>query len=90
MSQKYDFYTARAAEADAEADKAKLQNAKDRANRSAKAWRQLASREQAVQAKRIATAEAKEDARAEERAAAEERATAEAARSDLAPAHSWG
>lgn len=42
MSQTYEFYTARADEAAAEAEVAQLDNVRDRALRSEKTWRSLA------------------------------------------------
>lgn len=44
MSQNFEFYNARAKEAAAEADAATLQNVRDRALRSATAWREMAAR----------------------------------------------
>ncbi|HEX8262823.1 MAG TPA: hypothetical protein VF547_08115, partial [Allosphingosinicella sp.] len=44
MSAQHDFYTARAAEARADADKATLDNVRDRCLRSAAAWEAMAAR----------------------------------------------
>jgi hypothetical protein len=44
MSSNHDFYTARAAEARAEADAARLDNVRDRCLRSAAAWEAMAAR----------------------------------------------
>ena len=44
MSAQHDFYTARAAEARAEAEKATLDNVRDRCLRAAGAWEAMAAR----------------------------------------------
>ena len=44
MSAQHDFYSARAAEARADADKATLDNVRDRCLRSAAAWDAMAAR----------------------------------------------
>ena len=59
MSQSYDFYTARADASAIEAENAVLANVKERALRSEDAWRKLASRARAVDAKRTSDARAK-------------------------------
>lgn len=48
MNQTYEFYTARADEAAADARNAKLANVRDRALRAEATWRGLADRAQAV------------------------------------------
>ncbi len=75
MSQTFEFYDARAKEAAAEAKRAVLDNVKERALRSERTWRSLAS-----QARKVATQRAKtESEKAAKRAAeAEELAEAEA------------
>lgn len=62
MSQTHEFYTARAEEAEAEAEAAKLDNVRERALRAARTWRGLAS-----QARQVASNRQRE----EERRAAE-------------------
>ena len=65
MSQTFDFYDERARAAEAEADRAVLDNVRERELRSAKAWREMADRARMIEAGRI-----KADAiRAERRAA---------------------
>lgn len=44
MSSNHDFYSARAAEARADANSAKLDNVRDRCLRSAQAWEAMAAR----------------------------------------------
>ncbi|WP_068071794.1 hypothetical protein [Novosphingobium lentum] len=60
MSQTFEFYTARADEAAAEATAAKLDNVRDRALRSEAAWRQMADRVRRVEAHRIIADEVRE------------------------------
>ena len=75
MSQTFEFYDARANEAAAEAEKATLDNVRDRNLRAEKTWRGLAN-----QARRVLIDRAKaEEERAERRAAEAAAATAGAA-----------
>ena len=75
MSQTFEFYDARANEAAAEAEKATLDNVRDRNLRAEKTWRGLAN-----QARRVLIDRAKaEEERAERRAAEAATATAGAA-----------
>ena len=67
MSQTFAFYDARADEAAAEADKATLDNVRERALRAAKTWRGLAD-----QAQRVETDRRKAEAQRAERRAIEE------------------
>ena len=66
MSQTYEFYDERARSAEAEAEKAVLDNVRDRELRSAKAWRGMAERQLLVDAERL-----KADRERAERRAAE-------------------
>jgi hypothetical protein len=70
MSQTYEFYDERARSAEAEAEKAVLDNVRDRELRSAKAWRGMAERQLLVDAERV-----KADRERAERRAAELEAT---------------
>ena len=72
MSQTYEFYDQRARAAEAEADKAVLDNVRERELRSAKAWRGMADRQLLIDAERVKT----DEARAERRAAELEEALA--------------
>ena len=65
MSQTFEFFDERAKAAEAEADKAKLDNVRDRELRSAKAWREMADRALLIEAERAKA----EIYRAERRAA---------------------
>ena len=66
MSQTFEFYDARAKEAAADAEKAQLENVRDRHLRAEKTWRGLAE-----QARRVATDRAKADQERADRRAAE-------------------
>ena len=66
MSQTWDFYDERARHAAAEADKATLDNVRDRELRSAKAWRDMADRQLMIDKERV-----KADAERSARRAAE-------------------
>jgi hypothetical protein len=66
MSQTYEFYDERARAAEAEADKAVLDNVRERELRSAHAWRGMAERQLLIDAERI-----KADRERAERRAAE-------------------
>ena len=57
MSQTFEFYDAQATAAAAQAAEARLDNVRERALRSEKAWRQLADRALKVQRDRIAREE---------------------------------
>ena len=81
MSQTFEFYDQRAKAADAEAEKATLDNVRERELRSAKAWRSMADRQLMIDAERIKTDEARAVRRAEE-------AEALARTDDSAPAYS--
>ena len=65
MSQTFDFYEERAQHAEAEADKAVLDNVRERELRSARAWRGMADRQLMIDAERVKA----DHARAERRAA---------------------
>lgn len=64
MAQTFEFYNARAKEAAAEAEQATLDNVRERALRSEKAWRSMAEQARKVEVDR----EKAEQARAERRA----------------------
>jgi len=66
MSQTFEFYDQRARSAEAEADKAVLDNVRERELRSARAWRSMADRQLSIDAERV-----KADAERAERRAAE-------------------
>ena len=66
MNQNFDFYDERARAAEAAADKAVLDNVRDRELRSAAAWRAMADRQRSIDAGRV-----KADAERAERRAAE-------------------
>ena len=65
MSQTPEFYEARVAEAQAEADAAKLDNVRDRALRSRAVWQDLADRARGVTDQRRRIADRKAHERAE-------------------------
>lgn len=65
MSQTFEFYDARARAAEAEADKAVLDNVREREMRSARAWRGMAERQRMIDAERVKA----DDIRAARRAA---------------------
>ena len=71
MSQTFEFYDARAREAEAEADKATLDNVRDRNLRAAKTWQALANQAQRVLHDREKTEREKAAKRALEAADAE-------------------
>lgn len=79
MSQTYEFYDERARHAEAEANKALLDNVRERELRSAKAWREMANRARVIEAERIKA----EEIRAERRAAEREAAAQSAEPADL-------
>ena len=70
MSQTHEFYEERARHAQAEADKAALDNVRDRELRSAKAWREMADRARLIEAERIKAEAVRAERRAAEREAA--------------------
>lgn len=72
MSQTYEFYDARAREAASEADKATLENVRDRNLRAEKTWRGLAD-----QARRVTQERAKAEEERANRRDAEEQALSE-------------
>jgi hypothetical protein len=59
MSQQHDFFTARAAEARAEADLATLANVRDRCLRAATAWDHMADRAARTEKQRAQSEEAR-------------------------------
>ena len=63
MSQSYEFYTARAAEARAAANAATLDNVRDRELRAAKSWGELAEHARGVAEARIKVEREKREAR---------------------------
>ena len=70
MSQTFEFYDQRARAAEAEADKAVLDNVRERELRSAKAWRGMADRQLLVDAERVKADEIRAERRAAELEAA--------------------
>ncbi|ANY21192.1 hypothetical protein A6F68_02700 [Tsuneonella dongtanensis] len=68
MSQTFEFYDARAREAEAEADKATLDNVRDRNLRAAKTWQALANQAKRVMLDRAKTEREKAARRAVEAA----------------------
>jgi hypothetical protein len=71
MSQTFEFYDERAKAAQAEADRAVLDNVRDRELRSAKAWREMANRQLLIDAERVKAEEVRAARRAAELEAAE-------------------
>jgi nicotinate-nucleotide pyrophosphorylase len=71
MSQTFEFYDERARAAEAEADKAVLDNVRERELRSAKAWRGMADRQLLIDAERVKADEIRAARRAAELEAAE-------------------
>ncbi len=83
MSQTFEFYDTRANEASAEAKVAKLDNVRERALRSEKAWRSMANQAKKIESDR-ATAEIERAARREaEKLAATEQLEQDAQVSEL-------
>jgi hypothetical protein len=70
MSQTYEFYDERARAAQAEADRAVLDNVRERELRSAKAWRGMAERQLLVDAERVKADRERAERRAAEMEAA--------------------
>ena len=71
MSQTFEFYDERAKAAEAEAERAVLDNVRDRELRSAKAWREMANRQLLIDAERAKAEEIRAVRRAAELEAAE-------------------
>jgi hypothetical protein len=71
MSQTFSFYDERAKSAEAEAERAKLDNVRERELRSAKAWRGMADRQLLIDAERAKSEEVRAARRAAELEAAE-------------------
>jgi len=71
MSQTFEFYDERARAAEAEAERAELDNVRDRELRSAKAWREMANRQLLIDAERAKAEEIRAIRRAAELEAAE-------------------
>lgn len=71
MSQSYEFYNQRADAAAAAAEKATLDNVRDRELRAEKSWRGLANQAHAVAKQRAKTEREKAEAKAEAQATAE-------------------
>ena len=57
MSQTFEFYDERAKAAEAEAERALLDNVRERELRSAKAWREMANRQLLIDAERVKSEE---------------------------------
>jgi hypothetical protein len=74
MSQTFEFYDERARHAEAEANRAVLDNVRERELRSAKAWREMADRARQIEVGRVKA----DEIRAERRAAELEAVTARA------------
>lgn len=74
MSQTFDFYEERAQHAEAEAEKAVLDNVRERELRSAKAWHAMADRARLIEAERIRASTIRAERRAAELEAAVEAA----------------
>ena len=77
MSQTFEFYDQRAKSAEAEAERAMLDNVRDRELRSAKAWRDMADRQLMIDAERVKAEEARAERRAAELEATQARIPAE-------------
>ena len=71
MSQTFDFYDERARSAEAEAERAVLDNVREREMRSARAWRGMADRQLMIDAERVKAEEIRSARRAAELEAAE-------------------
>ena len=71
MSQTFDFYDERAKSAEAEAERAVLDNVRERELRSARAWRGMADRQLMIDAERVKAEEIRAARRAAELEAAE-------------------
>ena len=71
MSQTFEFYDQRAKSAELEAERAQLDNVRDRELRSATAWRGMADRQLMIDAERVKAEEVRAARRAAELEAAE-------------------
>jgi hypothetical protein len=71
MSQTFEFYDQRARAAEAEAEKAVLENVRERELRSARAWRSMADRQKLIDAERVKADDLRAARRAAELEAAE-------------------
>ena len=71
MSQTFEFYDQRAKSAELEAERAQLDNVRDRELRSAKAWRGMADRQLMIDAERVKAEEVRAARRAAEQEAVE-------------------
>ncbi len=71
MSQTFEFYDQRARAAEAEADRALLDNVRERELRSARAWRGMADRQLMIDAERVKVDRERAERRAAELAIAE-------------------
>lgn len=71
MSQTFEFYDQRAKSAELEAERASLDNVRDRELRSAKAWRGMADRQLMIDAERVKAEEVRAARRAAELETAE-------------------
>jgi hypothetical protein len=74
MSQTYEFYDERARHAESEAQRAVLDNVRERELRSAKAWREMADRALLIAAERVKADEIRAERRAAELEAAAQQA----------------
>ena len=70
MSQTFEFYNERAKASEAEAERAVLDNVRERELRSAKAWREMANRQLLIDAERVKAEEIRAVRRAAELEAA--------------------
>jgi hypothetical protein len=71
VSQTFEFYDQRARAAEAEADRAVLDNVRERELRSARAWRGMAERQKLIDAERVKADDIRAARRAAELEAAE-------------------
>lgn len=71
MSQTFEFYDERAKAAETQAERAVLENVRERELRSAKAWREMANRQLLIDAERVKAEEIRAARRAAELEAAE-------------------
>ena len=78
MTLTYEFCDQRARAAQAEADKSALDNVRERALRSARAWREMADRQLRIDAERVKADAERAERRAAERAELEALAAARA------------
>ena len=78
MAQTFDFYNARAEEADVSAQNATLDNVRERSLRSAQVWRSLANQAKEVERERAKAAQIRAERKAQEAADAAAAAELEA------------